>query len=135
MRKVSMLIMKSFPTLFFALTLAGCSKPVAGLPWSLEKSEISFVGEPQPGCGIFVFHTEVRLKDARNHEETIYLACVEFLEGPLPTVGTSCTAKGKWKNRRYVDANGDLTPPEILRVASELICEGKKYEFEVMGFN
>lgn len=123
--------MKSISFLMVALTLSACSKVSEGDAWSLQESEIISVSETPPPCGVIYALVEVKLKGKRGRTEVIYLPCVEVIDGPLPAVGVSCTAIGEWEVINSSIVNGSIREHPPKKVADELVCDGKKYVFDL----
>lgn len=122
-------LVKSIPLLLFAFTLNGCVKTSEGDAWSIKEAEILSVSKTLPACGIMYTLVEMELRDEHNQRESIFLPCVEVIKGPLPDVGTSCTAKGEWSIINGSTAKRSLhdLPPQ--KLAHELTCGAETYVF------
>ena len=123
--------MKPIQVLATTLALSACSKVSKGKAWSVKDAEIIFVSETLPDCGVLYTLVEMELRGNSGENKTIYLPCVEVIDGPLPKVGTVCSAFGEMEIANDFTSNRTLSLTKPIRVTRELTCDGKKYVFDL----
>lgn len=114
-----------------SLALGACAKISEGETWQLNDVEVMSVSQKPPACGILYTLVEMEVSGKDGRKDTIFLPCVDVINGPLPSVGKICDAYGTWdiiEGSTSIRSLHDYPPQKL---TYELVCGETKYIFNL----